>query len=210
MAVNVKNAFIATPPIDGGVYFRAPLNTELPEDTDSALHADFEDHGAVGEDGFSVAQSRTSTDIKMMGGGTYIDAQTEYTEQLTLTLLEDDNDAVLRTAFGDANVEKTEATAQDGTKRTIYHTDAPLPISSHVVRAVSDDKKKLYAIERGRVSEVAEVQESHSDVTKRQLTIKCFKSTKPEYKGAYVVELRNDGEPSSVTGGGNGGAEGND
>lgn len=213
MAVNVKNAFIATPPIDGGVYYRAPLGTELPEDPSESLHADFEDHGAVGEDGYSVAQSRTSNDIKMFGGGTYIDAQTEYSENVTITLLEDDNEAVLKTAFGDANVETKEATDQSGTKRTIYHTDAPLPISAHVVRAAYGDKAKMYVIERGRVAEVAEVQESHSDVTKRQLTIKTFKSTKPEYKGAYVVEVRDDGEPVAVTDpgdGDNGGAEGNE
>ena len=30
MAVNVNNAFVGTPPIDGGVYFNAPAGTALP------------------------------------------------------------------------------------------------------------------------------------------------------------------------------------
>jgi hypothetical protein len=31
MAVNVKNAFVGRPPMDGGVFFRAPLGTEAPD-----------------------------------------------------------------------------------------------------------------------------------------------------------------------------------
>ena len=30
MAVNINNAFVGAPPIDGGVYFNAPLGTKLP------------------------------------------------------------------------------------------------------------------------------------------------------------------------------------
>lgn len=37
MAVNVKNAFVGSPAIDGGVFFRAPLGTALPTDAKSKL-----------------------------------------------------------------------------------------------------------------------------------------------------------------------------
>lgn len=201
MAVNVLNAFIGAPPIDGGVYFNAPLGTDLPTTATEALDPAFADHGAVGEDGIDVAQSRSSNDVRMFGGDVFIDVQSEYSETITLTLLEDDNDAVLATAFGDANVEKTEATAEDGTKRTIYHTSEPLPIKSHVVKAVSGEKSKTYVVERGRVAEVAAIKDVHSDVTKRQITIKTFKPTATELKGGNVVEYRNDGRPAAAESG---------
>lgn len=196
MAVNVQNAFIGRPPSDGGVYFNAPVGTALPADASEDLDALFRDHGAVGPEGIAVNQSRTTQDIKMFGGDTFIDVQTEYTETLTLTLLEDDNEAVLKTAFGDANVEVTPATSSAGTTKVIYHTSDPLPILSHVVDSVSGSKLKRYVVEQGRVSEVSEVKDVHDNVTSRTLTIKTFKPTSLALKGGNVVEYRDDGQPT--------------
>lgn len=193
MAVNVLNAFVGSPPMDFGVFFRAPIGQTPPEDALESLPAGAEDHGAVGENGLTVSQERSSTDIKMFGGDTFVDVQDNYAETVTITLLEDDNDAVLKTAFGDANVEKTEATTTAGTKRVIYHTSDPLPISTFYIRTAYGEKNKLYYIDRGRVSSVAEVQDVHTNVTSRQLTIKTFKPSALELKGGNVVEFRDDG-----------------
>lgn len=197
MAVNVNNAFVGTPPIDGGVYFNAPLGTELPEEARGELASAFEDHGTVGEDGFTVTPTRTSTTEKMFGGGDFIDLQTEYTEDVTIVLLEDDNDAVIVSSFGKENVKVTEATSEAGTKRTIYHTDRQLPIKSHVLKTVSGDKAKTYVIPRGRVITVEKTPDVHSASTKTTLNIKAFKSSDPEHQGAYVIEYRDDGTPTA-------------
>ncbi|MBV7302932.1 hypothetical protein [Corynebacterium sp. TAE3-ERU2] len=194
MAVNVKNAYVGTPPMDGGVYFNAPLGTKLPETATEKLDPAFQDHGTVGEEGITVAQSRSSNDIKMFGGGTFIDVQESYDETVKLRLLEDDNDAVLATVFGENKVVKKEAESDHGVLRTVYHSDQPLPIRSHVVKTVSGDKSKTYVVERGRVSEVSETQDVHSNVTSREITIKTFKPITKELKGGYVVEYRDDGE----------------
>ena len=37
MAVNINNAFVGTPPIDGGVYFNAPIDTPLPTSAEADL-----------------------------------------------------------------------------------------------------------------------------------------------------------------------------
>ncbi|UZF57711.1 hypothetical protein LH935_06915 [Gordonia polyisoprenivorans] len=194
MAVNVSNAFVANP-IDIGVLFSAALGSTLPDDATTAIAAPFlaNDHGAVGEDGFSVSPSRSSKDIKMFGGGVFIDVQDEYTETAKIVLLEDDNDAVIKTTFGDANVTTTAATSSAGTKRTIYHTDDVLPIKSYVLQAKSGDKRKRFVIEKARVSEVAEIKSQHSDVTRMELTLKVFKNS----TGKYVVEYRDDGKFSA-------------
>lgn len=203
MAINVNNAFVGTPPIDGGVYFNAPLGTELPETARETLHADLlaNDHGAVGPDGFTVVPTRTSTTEKMFGGGDFIDLQTEYTEDVSITFLEDDNDALIVSSFGADNYTKADATDQHGNQRTIYHTDQQLPLQSHVLKAVSGDKYKTYKIPVGRITTVEKTADVHSASTKTTLNIKAFKSPHAEDKGAYVIEMRDDGAVEAPIGG---------
>lgn len=200
MAINVKNAFVGQPSVDGGVLFRAPLGTKLPDDSTTKISEQWEDHGAVSEDGVSITQDRSTNDIKAFGGETFITVQDNYDEQVEITLLEDDNDAVLKSAFGEAYVEKTEATSSEGTKRVIYHTSAPLPISSFVIHTVYGDKTKRYVIERGQVVSVGDTVDVHSDVTKKTLTIKTYKPADESLKGGNVVEYRNDGEANADAG----------
>lgn len=191
---DVTNAFVATPPIDGGVYFNAPLGTTLPTDATTALAAGFKDNGAVGPDGFTVNPTRSVEKEKQFGGGTWIVVQTDYEETVVLTLLEDDNEDVLKTVFGDANVIVEPATASAGTTKKIFHTATPMPIKSHVVNAVSGTKKKRLVIERGQVTEVAEVQNVHSASTKYQITIDCLASSVANNNYATVAEFRDDGK----------------
>lgn len=214
MAVNVKNAFIGSPRISGGVLFRAPLGTTLPTDAREELDEKFGDHGAVGEDGLKVTQDRSTQDIKMFGGDTYVSAQDNYDETIEVTVLEDDNDEVIKTSFGEDNYVKTEATTSEGTKRTIYHASTPLPISSFVLDAAYGDKLKRYLVERGQVTSVGETTDVHNNVTSKVLTIKTYKPESEELRGGNVVEFRDDGEanPDAGNGGGDdnqgGGAEG--
>lgn len=198
MAINVNNAFVGTPPIDGGVYFNAPQGTTLPTDARVTLDPAFEDHGAVGPDGFTVTPTRTSSTEKMFGGGDFVDLQTEYTEDVSLVLLEDDNDAVIKTSFGEDNYKVTEATTEDGRKRVIYHTDQQLPIKAHVLKAVYGDKAKTYVVPRGRVTTVEKTPDVHSATTKTTINIKAFKSPDEDHQGAYVIEYRDDGTPAEA------------
>lgn len=191
--VNVNNTFVANPPIDGGVLHSAPLGTALPNDAKTPLNATFlaNDHGAVGENGISVNRPRTSQDIKMFGGGTLRTVQTEYDESITVTLLEDDNEVVLETINGAENVVVGTPDA-DGLAKTIYHTSKPLPIKSWVIECIDGEKLKRYVIEKGQVTEVAEVTDVHTNVTQYQVTIKTYESTIAG-RGVNVVEYRLDG-----------------
>ncbi|NKR90315.1 hypothetical protein GS885_02475 [Rhodococcus hoagii] len=196
--VNVNNSFVANPPIDGGVLHSAPLGTALPADAKTALNATFlaNDHGAVGENGIAVQRNRTTQDIKMFGGKTFRTVQTEYDEAVVITLLEDDNEVVLETINGADNVVVGTADA-DGLAKTIYHTSNPLPIKSWVVECIDGEKLKRYVIEKGQVTEVAEVTDVHTNVTQYQVTIKTYESTIAG-RGVNVVEYRLD-EGQAVT-----------
>ena len=193
MVVNVNNAFVGSTKADKGVFFRAPAGTTLPTHALEALNAAFKDHGTVGPEGLTVAQTRDNTDIKMLGGGTFLGVQTNFDETMTIKLLEDDLVAVLETSYGDANVETTVATAEHGGQKTIYHTSDPLPISSFVVILLSGRKTKMYVVEHGQVINLAEVKDAHDNVTDRTLTIKTYASTSEELRGGNVVEYRDDG-----------------
>lgn len=199
MAVNVQNAFVGTPPIDGGVFFRAPVGTALPEGATEVLDDKFEDHGAVGADGFNVSPERSSTDINMFGGDVFTSVQESYSVNFTLTLLEDDREAVSKTVFGDNNVEVTPATEAEGKKTRILYTSEPLPISSFVLKAVSGEKSKTYVIERGQITTVAEVTTVHNNVTQYQVTGRAFKGSNADAKYAQVIELRDNGTPADAT-----------
>ena len=201
MAVNVQNAFIGTPPIDGGVFFRAPVGTALPEGATEVLDDLFEDHGEVGADGFNVSPERSSNDINMFGGDVFTSVQESYSVNFTLTLLEDDREAVSKTVFGDTNVEVTPATEAEGKKTRILYTSEPLPISSFVLKAVSGAKSKTYVIERGQVTTVAEVTTVHNNVTQYQITGRAFKGTNADAKYAQVIELKDDGIPAGAASG---------
>lgn len=192
MAINIQNAFVATPPIDGGVYFNAPINTPLPETALETLHEDFKDHGAVGEDGFTHTINRETSTEKMFGGDDWVDTQTSYTETVVLTLLEDGNTNVLRSCFGDANVIEKAATDKHGRQITVYHTAERLPLKRHVVKAVSGEKAKTLVVPVGRITTVEKTAEVHSASTKYNVTITAFKGP-AEFKFANSFELRDDG-----------------
>lgn len=195
MAINPLNAFVGSPPIDGGVLYAADLDAPNPTDVSSELPEAYKDHGAVGPDGFTLRPSKTSTTEKRHGGQDWIDLQTESGMEIEIQLLEDDNDAVLETIFGSANVKKTEATQANGTKRTIYHTLEQLPLRKYVLNAQYGGKLKRYGALLARVSNVAEIQNTHSASTKYTVTLRCLVPSDEDLQGAYVVEFRDDGAP---------------
>ena len=198
MAVNINNAFVGTPPIDGGVYFNAPVGTKLPTSTSDELDEAFVDHGAIGPDGFNVQPTRSSDTEKMFGGGDWVDLQTDYGEEVTITFLEDDNPGVVNSIFGEDNV--VIKPGAEGTQKTIYHTKQRLPVKSHVIKAADGDKEKTYVIPRGRISTAEKTADVHTASTKYNVTIKTFPYMLTDENGdereVYVVEYRDDGRPA--------------
>lgn len=194
---NVKNSFVAHS-IDGGVYWRAPLDTTQPVDATTALNAAFKDQGTLAEDGLTVGITRSSKTIKDFDGGDYIDIQEEYNGTFKVKLLDVDDEEVKKTAFGDAKVTVTPATTTKGKQYHVEHSPDTLPLSSHVFQVKSGDKRKRYCIEVGRVSEIAEFKDVYNDATGFELTIKAFRNS----NGNYIEEYGDDGVKLPAGGGG--------
>ena len=191
----VEHSYVAQS-LDGGVYWRAPLGTELPGDvveTSADLDPDFEDQGTAAVDGLSVGITRTSNTIKDFDGGDYIDVQTEYSGTFKIKLLDVDLVSVKKTAFGDANVTVVPATSTKGARYHVEHNSNQLPLGAHVFATKSGNKFKTYEIEKGRVSEIAEFKHESQDATGLELTIRAFRNS----NGNYVEEYGDvDGIPT--------------
>lgn len=184
---NVQHAFVAQS-LDGGVYFRGPLGTELPTepvekkaDLDPALV----DQGTAAVDGLSVGITRTTNEIKDFDGAPYIDVQTEYNGTFKIKLLDVDNEAVKKTAFGDANVTVTPATASKGARYHVAHNPDVLPLSAHVFATKYGNKYKTWCIEIGRVTEIAEFKAESQDAMGLELTIKAYRNAAGNFVEEY-------------------------
>lgn len=174
------NVTIANPPATTGTFFRAPLGTALPADATTALVAAYEDHGFVGEEGYQYEAARSITDHKAFGGDTVATSQDSYDWTLTVTLIEDKNAEVLKTVFGDDNVDDTDP---DAIKVT--HNKARQPRSVFAIDTISEgDAVKRFVLPVGQVVSVGPVTLVHTELIKYTLTIKAY----PNPTGDNVFE----------------------
>lgn len=169
---DTSNVFIATPDYPDGTFHTAPLGTTLPTDATTGLANTYVDLGFVGEDGYSYNITRDSNDIPAFGGDVVANAQSNYMEELTVTLLESANADVLRTVFGDA------AVSEAGGNITVSRSKKALPRKVYVVDTVGQDGGfRRLVLPVAQVTGVGEVVYVHTDVIKYQLTIKAYPDT---------------------------------
>ena len=97
------NIWAATIPADGAAVYAAPLGTALPTSATASLNVAFVDLGWVSEDGVTNSLSRETTKHRAWGGEVVKVTQDNYTETITLTLLESSAE-VLGVVYGTDNV----------------------------------------------------------------------------------------------------------
>lgn len=176
-----NNVYAAAPPPEGkGVLFRAPLGTALPTDALTDLAVAYKDQGYVGEEGIVNAVARDVAKKKAFGGSTVKTLQNDYTETLRVTLLEDNNLEVLKTAFGEANV------TSSGGKTTVKHNKSILPRCVFIVDTIDGETVKRQVAPVGQVTTVGDITQVHTDVVMYTLTIELFEDS----NGDNLIEYR--------------------
>lgn len=187
------NIWASTRHADAGTFYRAPLDTPLPEIAVDELDPDFDDHGWLGEEGITNAPTRDTTKHKGFGGDTVKVTMDNYEETIQVTLLES-NPITLATVFGEDNVT---VTFEDGHRhiRVDHEPELP-PRSSFVVRVIDGEKTRLIIIAEGQVTSVDDIVHVHTDLLAYTITVDTFK---PAAGGPAVYELID--EPDVLEGG---------
>lgn len=95
----------AAKPKKGGAAFRAPAGTQLPTDAATELNANFKGIGYISTDGVTNANSPTSNKVNAWGGDTVLNSAADRPDEFKFKLIEGLNPEVLKTVYGDENVE---------------------------------------------------------------------------------------------------------
>lgn len=187
MAYNTAN-ITSSNPGNNGVFFRAPIGTPIPTNATDELDSAFVDQGIVGDNGVVLAVTRDTEDIKAYGGDTVYTLQSDYGEQITLTVYESANVETLKTVFGDNNVVN-----QDGTIR-VLHNKARLPRSTMVFDHIVDQGVKRQVAPIAQVVSVGDISNVHTDIVRYELTIKLY----PDTDGNTLIEYLAAGDGTEV------------
>lgn len=171
------NIWAATIPADGAAVYAAPLGTALPTSATATLDNAFVDLGWVSEDGVVNSISRDITKHRAWGGEVVKVTQDNYTETVTLTLLESSAD-VLAVVYGADNVTET------GDTIAVEHSRLMLERQSFVIDFVDGERAGRIVIREGQVTELGDVTYVHKELTRYEITIDVFK---PESEDTAVV-----------------------
>lgn len=176
-----NKVYIGTMPAVGGTFHRARLGTAVPTDATTALAGAYLDHGYVSEDGYTYSINRETTDHKAFGGDTVATSQDDYNEELTVTLIEADNAEVLKTTFGDDNVDVS------GDTISVTRNKSALPRSVFVVDTEGDGgRRRRLVIPNGKVINIGEITITHTGLMSYPLTIKPYPDTSGNTSYEYV------------------------
>lgn len=121
---NAKNVSTGKPKITGAI-FAAPVGTTLPTSALSELDSAFKELGYTSDDGFTMNMTKESTDIKAWGNDIVLSPQTEYSDGMSMKLIEVLNINTLEVVYGEDNVSgdlDTGLTVRANSKEADYYS----------------------------------------------------------------------------------------
>lgn len=167
----VDNVSAAKPKVGGAVY-SAPLGTELPTDTSTALDSAFVSLGYISDEGLTNENSPETETIKAWGGDTVLNVQTEKNDTFKFKLIESLNLAVLKEVYGTSNV-----SGDLETGITVKANTEQLADRSYVIETVVRGAVKRIVVPQASISEISEITYSDSEAIGYELTIAAMPDT---------------------------------
>lgn len=190
---NANNVVAGKPLATGGVLIGDPDAT-APTDATTALAADFKALGYVGEDGLTEATDRSTDKVRAWGGDTVKVLQTDFAVTYSFTLIETLNGDVLKTIYGDDNVDTTAATSTKGALHAVKINGDVLPRKAFVFEVKDGDARIRIHVPNGQITEVGEVTYSDSEVVGYAVTVEAFRD---EALGANALKYVDDGRKTA-------------
>lgn len=171
-----KNVSAGKAPVTGAI-FRAPLGTTLPENATDTLNVAFKSLGYVSEDGLTNGNAMDAETIKAWGGDVVLATSSGRDDTFAYTLIESINEEVLKSVYGDDNVEEINVGSGDAA-----HTEIKVAVNSdeleeysYVIETIlKGNKKKRFVIPRAKVTSVGDVVYKDNEPIGYNLTLMAF------------------------------------
>lgn len=195
---NAQNVTAGKPKVGGSMYI-APLGTTLPSDASSALSAAWQGLGYVSEDGVTNNNTPESDNVKAWGGDTVLTLQTSKEDTFTFTLIEAMNINVLKSIYGEANVEEV-----NGVIKVTANSKIADNFSWVIDMTLKGDVLKRIVIPNASISELGEIAYTDSDAVGYETTITAVPDTAGNTHYEYIEGNVEVAYPVVVTAGENG------
>lgn len=166
----VENVTASKPAI-GGAIFTAPVGTKLPESTSEALDNAFKNLGYISKDGIVNSNTMTSNDVKAWGGNTVLNTQTDKPDTFKFKLLEVLNVDVLKSVYGDDNVEENEETGEIIVKANASELEDRAWVIDMILR---NGTKKRVVIPQAKISQLADIAYKDDDAVGYDVTVSAM------------------------------------
>ena len=189
MGNTATNVSTGKPKIAGAV-FVAPKETTLPTDATTALDlTKFVCLGYVSEDGLTNNNDMEVSAIKAWGGAIVYRSLTELDDNFALTLIESENEDVLKAVYGDSNV----TTEADGTIKVEVKAEDPQERVWVFDLALRGNRAKRIVIPDGAITSRGAITYNDSDAIGYEITVSAY----PDSTGKTHTEYL---EGASVSG----------
>lgn len=163
----------AAKPGVGGAIYMAPLGTTLPTTASVPLAEAFESLGYLSDDGLKHNVNMSSQQTKAWGGDVVLSSQTDKNHTYTFSALEALNATVMKAVYGSSNVSGNLATGVT----TKLNADEVVEHAWVFDEILRNGILKRTVIARGKITTIAEINDSDSDPIAYGLTLQAMPDT---------------------------------
>lgn len=185
--MNAKNVSASSPKVGGAIHV-APLGTELPEDAISALNSAFKELGYIADNGVKNSNTPSMTDIKAWGGDIVQSTLTEKPDKFSFKLIEGLNIDVLKTIYGEKNVEEITVGEDASSHKEIkISANASLPddYSWIIDMILNDNKIKRIVIPQAKITNLEDI-EYNSNAFGYGITLSAYPNSDGDTHYEYI------------------------
>lgn len=177
----VNNVSAAKPSVGGAAYIQTSSSASIPTSVDAVLTG-FTSLGFLAEDGITNSNSPSATATKAWGGQTVISSQTDKPDTFSFKCIESLNLTVLKTVYGEDNVEGTLETGIE-----INANAKELPIKAMVFDMVlRGNVAKRIVCKKAQVTNIGDIVYKDGDPVGYTLTITCYPDSDGNSHKEYI------------------------